>query len=104
MNNTLYFVYILASAPFGAIYIGMTNDPVTRIIEHREGRGSRHVWRYKIFRLVYVETFDSPSEAIAREKALKRWRREWKDALIEADNPDWHDRFDLLRRDEMLRR
>ncbi len=42
----LYFVYILASAPFGAIYIGMTNDPVTRILEHREGRGSRHVWKY----------------------------------------------------------
>ena len=102
MNPRLYFVYILASKPFGAIYIGMTNDPVTRILEHREGRGSRHCAKYKIFRLVHVETFESVDDAIDREKRLKRWRRAWKDALIAEANPDWHDLFGEMRGDPLF--
>jgi putative endonuclease len=61
------------------------------------------VWRYKIFRLGYVEEHALFADAIKREKSLKRWRRTWKDDLIEVDNPEWHDLFDRLCRDEMLR-
>jgi putative endonuclease len=71
-------------------------------MEHREGRGSAHVWKYKIFRLVHVEEFSNPSEAILREKHLKRWRRVWKDELIEDLNPNWHDLFDTYRGDPLL--
>jgi len=97
-----YYVYILASRAFGPIYIGMTNDPVSRIIEHGEGRGSKHVTKYKIFRLVYIEDHVMAADAIKREQSLKRWRRAWKDEMIERDNPNWHDLFDNLKTDLML--
>lgn len=96
MRKKLYFVYILASRPFGPIYIGMTNDPRARIVEHRQGSGSKHVAKYRIYRLVYLEEYENVDDAIAREKQLKRWRRAWKDALIEENNPGWHDLFDRL--------
>jgi putative endonuclease len=60
------------------------------------GRGSEFVKKYGVTRLVYVETYASPPEAIAREKALKEWRRDWKIRLIEQDNPDWRDLSHLL--------
>ncbi|MEL6686765.1 MAG: GIY-YIG nuclease family protein [Pseudomonadota bacterium] len=96
-----YSVYILASRPFGPIYIGVTNNLIERIIEHREGRGSRYVFKYKIFRLVCVEDYDRIEDAIAREKRLKRWKRVWKDELIEKTNPDWHDLFDQIKGDPL---
>lgn len=102
MNERLYYVYILASSPFGAIYIGMTNQPVRRILEHREGRGSKHCSKYKIFRLVHIESFERVDDAIDREKRLKRWRRSWKDALIAELNPGWHDQFADLQADPMV--
>ena len=101
MHRT-FFVYILASAPFGAIYIGVTSDIVARIEENREGRGSTHVAKYKIFRLVHLEEFSNAPDAILREKRLKRWRRSWKDALIERDNPGWHDLYNSVRGDPLL--
>jgi putative endonuclease len=94
MNKRKYYVYILASKPFGAIYIGVTNDLTHRISQHREGTGSKHTAKYKIFRLVYWEEFQYVNDAIAREGKLKRWKRKWKDALIEEQNPDWHDLYD----------
>ena len=98
----LYYVYILASRPFGAIYIGMTNNPVERILEHREGCGSRHVAKYSIHRLVHIEAYARVDDAIAREKTLKRWRRAWKDSLIEEVNPGWHDLFARVQDEAML--
>ena len=83
-----YYVYILASRRYGTLYIGVTNNVGTRLEQHRAGRGSKFVKQYEVFRLVHVEEFVSPQEAIAREKQLKEWRRDWKIRLIEEGNPD----------------
>lgn len=71
MSTGSYYVYILASRHHGTLYIGVTNDIRTRLEQHRSGRGSKFVQKYKIFRLVHVEAFATPQEAIAREKQLK---------------------------------
>ena len=86
-----YHVYIMASGIYGAIYIGVTNDIARRVAEHRADIGSKHVAKYKIYKLVYVTSFDDVDEAITHEKKLKKWKRPWKDALIEETNPGWHD-------------
>jgi putative endonuclease len=86
-----YWVYILASQKHGTLYIGVTNSLAQRMQQHRQGRGSEFVKRYNINRLVYVEPYDHPMDAIQREKQLKRWKRDWKIELIEQDNPDWND-------------
>jgi putative endonuclease len=91
-----YYVYILASRHHGTLYIGITNDIRTRVEQHRAGRGSEFVKKYGVFRLVHVETFATPREAIAREKQLKSWKRDWKIKLIEKENPDWNDRSGLI--------
>jgi putative endonuclease len=76
--------------------IGVTNDLRTRLEQHRNGHGSEFVKKYGVHRLVHVETFASPQEAIAREKQLKNWHRDWKIRLIEEDNPDWSDLSQIL--------
>jgi putative endonuclease len=86
-----YYVYILASRRYGTLYIGVTNNLETRLAQHRSGRGSEFVTKYGVYRLVHVEEFASPREAIAREKRLKEWHRDWKIRLIEENNPDWSD-------------
>ena len=91
-----YYVYILASRHHGTLYIGITNDIRTRMEQHRAGRGSEFVKKYRVFRLVHVEVFATPQEAIAREKQLKFWKRDWKIKLIEHENPDWNDRSSLI--------
>ncbi len=85
-----YSVYILASRS-GALYIGITGDLMRRIAEHRAGTASTHTRRYRIFRLVHVETTSDVHAAIAREKQLKGWGREKKLALIRQHNPVWDD-------------
>jgi putative endonuclease len=91
------WVYILASEPRGAIYVGVTTDLVERIGKHRSGAIRGHTTRYKIRSLVWFEEHGSILEAIAREKRLKRWRRAWKTELIEAMNPTWRDLwFDIV--------
>ena len=84
-------VYILASNFRGTIYIGVTSDLMARIWEHRAGTKSRFPSKYAVHRLVYVESFGEMDSAIAREKQLKRWHRQWKINLIEGDNPHWTD-------------
>jgi putative endonuclease len=91
-----YWVYILASGKHGTLYIGMTNDLGRRMEQHRLGLGSKFVKQHGINRLVYVEPFDGPLDAIEREKQLKKWNRDWKIALIEKDNLDWSDLSDLI--------
>lgn len=86
-----YYVYILASRPHGAIYVGVTNNLDKRVGEHRDGTASLHTRKYDIKKLVYFEVYDRIDDAIAREKQLKRWRRAWKDALIAERNPEWKD-------------
>ncbi|MGJ5070108.1 GIY-YIG nuclease family protein [Bradyrhizobium sp. SZCCHNS3002] len=95
-TEAAWTVYILASGHHGTLYIGVTNDVRKRLEYHRAGRGSKFVSRYKVFRLVYVERFARPLEAIAREKQLKNWHRDWKVELIETDNPDWSDLSGLI--------
>ncbi len=86
-----YYVYILASSRHGTLYIGVSNNLGNRLALHRSGQGSQFVKKYGVTRLVYMEAYASPQEAIAREKQLKNWRREWKIQLIEEDNFDWSD-------------
>jgi len=85
------WVYIMANRYRGGTYVGVTADPLARVYQHREGTGSRHVADFAKTRLVYVERHDTIEGAIAREKLVKKWRREWKFALIEAENPEWDD-------------
>ncbi len=91
-----YFVYILASQRNGTVYVGVTNDLVRRVHEHREKFVEGFTARYQVSRLVWFDQTDSVEEAVAHEKRLKRWRREWKLALIEKNNPDWLDLYDRI--------
>jgi putative endonuclease len=89
-------VYILASRKYGTPYIGVTNNLARRLGQHRSGAVSSFTREYKVFRLVYVETFDDPASAITREKQMKKWNRDWKIRLIEESNPDRSDLTGLL--------
>ena len=91
-----FFVYILASRYRGTMYIGVTNDLSRRMSEHKSGAVPGFTRRYKVDQLVYCEPYTSILEARARERALKRWHRDWKFELIEAQNPDWRDLTDSL--------
>ena len=84
-------IYILASGYNGTLYIGVTSKLVGRVLQHREGMFDGHTKKYAIHRLVYFEVADTMEVAIAREKQLKRYRREWKRNLIERENPAWND-------------
>src|SRR5690606_29367759 len=86
-----YFVYIVASRKRGTVYTGVTNDLVRRTQEHREGLVPGFTKQHNCKRLVWFETHEDIEVAIQREKQVKRWRRPWKDELIEASNPDWRD-------------
>ena len=86
-----YFVYILASRYKGTFYIGVTRDLSRRVGEHNGGFVPGFTKTYKVDRLVYYEEYASILEARARERVLKRWRREWKFKLIESVNPAWRD-------------
>src|SRR3546814_15161313 len=86
-----YYVYILASRKHGTLYIGVTNDIARRIWQHRQGVGSRFARRYRVTRLVHVETHEEIARAIQREKTMKEWPRAWKVRLIERGNPEWED-------------
>ena len=91
-----YQVYIPAGRRHETLYIGVTNNPPMRLDQHRHGHGSEFVKKYRVHILVHVEEFASPQEAIAREKQLKNWRREWKIQLIEKNNCEWSDLSRLL--------
>ena len=90
------WVYLLANRYRGTIYIGVTADLASRMEQHRACAPGNFTARYAVTRLVHAEPFDAIADAIAREKALKRWRRAWKINLIEEENPDWLDRYDEL--------
>ena len=84
-------VYILASQPQGTLYIGVTSNLLQRIWQHKSGVMEGFTERYEVDRLVYYEMHTEMTGAITREKQLKKWKRDWKIALIEKDNPDWRD-------------
>ena len=91
-----YHVYMLASGRNGTLYTGVTGDLVQRMDQHRNGEGSKFTAKYGVDHLVYAEAFADVNEAIAREKAIKKWRRAWKLELIERGNPQWLDLHDRL--------
>jgi putative endonuclease len=91
-----YYVYILASRPGGALYVGVTSNLVRRVYEHKHGLIAGHTRRYGIDRLVYFEVFDAPAAAIQREKNIKHWPRVWKTRLIAQMNPTWRDLYDEI--------
>jgi putative endonuclease len=95
MSQT-YHVYILASGRNGTLYTGVTGNLAQRMGQHRTGEGSKFAAKYGVDRLVHAEAFADINEAIAREKAVKKWRRAWKLELIERGNPQWLDLFDRI--------
>jgi putative endonuclease len=92
----IFLVYILASQPSGTLYVGVTNDLVRRVFEHREGLVRGFTKRYGIKMLVYFEQHETVIAAIQREKNIKHWSREWKIDLIVSKNPDWRDLYDEI--------
>lgn len=88
-----YYVYILASKRNGTLYIGVTSDLIRRIQQHKTKIIKGFTAKYEIGRLVYYEQTEDVYGAIAREKQLKKWRRQWKINLIEKNNPNWKDLY-----------
>ena len=86
-----YYVYILANRRYGVLYVGVTNDLLRRMIQHRAKIVPGFTKEYGVIRLVYFEEYSSITEARARERSLKRWRRAWKLALVDQMNPEWRD-------------
>ena len=78
-----YWVYILTNVPRGTLYVGVTNDLIRRTHEHRDGSVRGFSKRYNLKMLVYFEQYDTPHEAIQREKNIKHWSRSWKLQLVE---------------------
>ena len=93
MGARSYYVYILANRIGGTLYIGVTNDLIRRVGEHKLKLVEGFTEKYDVARLVYFEVFDDVEQAIHREKRLKKWPRAWKISLIEKDNPDWNDLY-----------
>ena len=91
-----YYVYILASKRNGTLYTGITSNLVKRVWEHKEKVIEGFTKKYNVDKLVYIEQFRDPENAIKREKRLKKYSRKWKLHLIEEDNPDWDDLYDGL--------
>lgn len=90
------WVYIMADRYRGTMYVGVTSHLAQRVHQHRSDEGSDFCARYGLARLVWAERGEDIVECIAHEKRLKRWRREWKFAVIERGNPEWQDLFDHL--------
>ncbi len=96
MNYSTFYVYILASKKNGVIYTGITNNLLRRVYEHKHELNNGFTKSYHVKRLVYYEEYNYIDETISREKCIKRWKREWKDNLINGKNPEWKDLyFDL---------
>ena len=92
----MYFVYLLASRPYGTLYIGWTNHLARRIWEHKNKVAPGFTTKYAVNRLVWFESYDDREAALRREKQIKGWRREWKVNLIETQNRHWIDLYDHL--------
>jgi putative endonuclease len=94
----MYYVYLTASGKHGTIYLGVTNNLVRRIHEHKAKVVPGFTSQYNVVRLVWFEVYDDPTNAITREKDIKKWRRDWKIRLIEEENPEWLDLYASITR------
>ena len=97
-SYTGYFVYILASKIGGTLYVGVTNDLVRRVFEHKSNGVDGFTKKYSVHDLVYFERFDDIENAVQREKRIKKWNRNWKIRLIEESNPNWADLYPSIAR------
>jgi len=93
-SSVSYWVYILTSRAGGTLYVGVTNELIRRIFEHREGLVEGFTKRHSLKMLVHFKQHDTAMAAIQREKNIKHWPREWKIDLIHSTNPEWHDLYD----------
>ena len=89
-----YYVYLLASQRNGTLYLGVTRDLIRRVYQHKTKATPGFTSQYGVQCLVWFETYDDPTNAITREKEVKKWRRAWKLELIEEANPSWRDLYD----------
>jgi len=89
-----FYVYILASRPGGALYVGVTNNLIRRVYQHKKKMIEGHTKHYGIDRLVHFEIYDTAYQAIQREKNIKHWPRAWKTRLIAKENDTWRDLYD----------
>jgi putative endonuclease len=92
----IYYVYVMTNKPGGTLYVGVTNDIARRVEEHRSGLIKGFTEKYKLHTPVYCESYSTVSEAIAREKQVKEWRRAWKIRLIKTENPERRDTLELI--------
>ena len=90
------YVYMLTNRPNGVLYVGVTNDLVRRVFEHRTDAVEGFTKRYGLKQLVYFETYDDIRRAIQREHTIKHWPRAWKIRTILAVNPEWNDLYDTI--------
>ena len=102
-NHHIYFVYILASKRNGTLYIGVTNNLIRRVLEHKDKIIKGFTYKYGVDKLVYYESFKYVNDAIKRETTLKAWKRNWKLELIEKENKYWKDLFYDLTSEEVIK-
>jgi len=91
-----YFVYLLASRRNGTLYVGVTNDLIRRVCQHKQGLVEGFTKKYGVKMLVWYEQTESLESAILREKQIKKWNRDWKIELIRASNPQWRDLYEEI--------
>lgn len=96
-SMTSGYVYIMTNIERTTLYIGVTNDINRRVWQHKQGEGSKFTLKYKLTILLYAEEYLAIADAIAREKQLKRWHKEWKWNLIRKHNPELKDWYPTLR-------
>ncbi len=96
MVGVVYYVYLMANRKHGTLYVGVTNNLIRRAYEHRTNVVRGFTSRYHVHLLVWFECYGDALTAIAREKEIKKWRRDWKINLIEQTNPEWVDLFKSL--------
>jgi putative endonuclease len=91
-----FYVYILASQRNGTLYTGVTSNLIQRIWQHKQGLADGFAKKYGVKSLIHFESHDTAESAITREKQIKKWKRAWKLRLIEENNPDWKDLYELV--------
>ncbi|MBI1216055.1 MAG: GIY-YIG nuclease family protein [Alphaproteobacteria bacterium] len=91
-----FYVYIMTNKMNGTLYLGVSNDIIRRVHEHRQKAVKGFTARYGLTRLVYFEQFNTAMDAITREKQMKKWNRAWKLQLINEKNPEWNDLYDEI--------
>jgi len=94
--NKEFYIYILASKRNGTLYTGVTSNLPQRIRQHKNDQFDGFCKKYDVKQLVYFEQHNTAESAITREKQIKKWNRAWKLKLIEKDNPQWNDLYDLI--------